>query len=242
MPTKARELSHQTLKRLCKNLGLVEVRPDDGPYLRLRAADSPGEPVGEARLFTGEASSQLVYIGLTVEAIGLDSHMLFAFTPPDSALPHFTLDSVFAGEHFAFHCDLIPRVDLAAHLGYMDTVYGALTERFTSAERVRGLVPAQLSPRQRALMSPWMLAFRAHEQAFDDIAPLVSAYTDHWLRLVGLGLDDVETKMALAKRDREHRAALFNPDVDPVWSRVERLVGKEPATRLRELLKHGVVN
>ena len=63
------------------------------------------EPVGTVRLFSGGPIHKLVYIGLAVPMIGLDSHMVFAFTAPDSAVPHFTLDSVLAGPHFAFHLD-----------------------------------------------------------------------------------------------------------------------------------------
>ena len=67
---------------------------------------------------------------IVVPPIQLDSHMMFAFTPSDSAVPHFTLDSVRAGDHHAFHLDLIPRLDLGAHLAYMDACFTPLTPTF----------------------------------------------------------------------------------------------------------------
>ena len=41
----------------------------------------------------------------------------------------------------------------------------------------------------------------------------------------------------LALRDRRNRATLFNPQVDPVWLQVDRLVGAETSARIRDLLK-----
>ena len=68
----------------------------------------------------------MVNISLVVPHFHLDSHMIFAFTPENSAVPHFTLDSVANGDNYAFHLDLIPRVDLATSLPYLDTVWDVL--------------------------------------------------------------------------------------------------------------------
>ena len=54
--------------------------------------------------------------------------MIFAFSPLKSSIPHFTLDAITMGEGSnAFHLDLIPRVDMGAHLKYMDYMYGPIT-------------------------------------------------------------------------------------------------------------------
>ena len=47
-------------------------------------------------------------------------------SPPGSAVPHFTLDAVAARGIFAFHADLMQRVDLSTHVEYMDAVYAPL--------------------------------------------------------------------------------------------------------------------
>ena len=40
-----------------------------------------GSPVGAHRVLARDGVAELVYVGMTVEAFGLDSHMCFAFTP-----------------------------------------------------------------------------------------------------------------------------------------------------------------
>lgn len=209
------------------------------PYLTLKSAMSPA-PVGSLRLFSGALVRKMVYIGMSVPPINLDSHMIFAFTAPDSTTPHFTLDSVCNGDTYAFHLDLIPRADLSANLAYTNAAYQPLTVEFEGARKIEGLTPAHISPRQYALMSPWMLVYRATESAFAQIDESVNFYLDHWAKLVELGVpaqpvlgNDPET---LAARDRLNRQAIFSPEVDPVWAQVERLVGAETSQRMRDIL------
>ena len=119
------DLANRTAGRIIEGLDLAEVQD-----VELTSAID-GSRVGSHRVLAGDRAS-LVYVGMTVEAFGLDSHMLFAFTPPESAVPHFTLDAVLAGPHFAFHLDLIPRLDPGAHLAYLEHCFVPLTgARFT---------------------------------------------------------------------------------------------------------------
>ncbi len=198
-------------------------------------------PVGAHRVLSRDGVAALVYVGITVEAFGLDSHMCFAFTPPTSPVPHFTVDAVLAGPHFAFHLDLIPRVDPGANLAYIDHCYVPLTEVYKSTRAIEGLTEAHLSPRQWQLMSAWMLAHRAEEAAFKEVFPAVAAYRDHWLKLVDTGLpDDVvggTTPEDLDRRDVLNRAAVFNPEVDPVWTRIDQLLGAEVSSNIQTSLK-----
>lgn len=235
--TLAADLCSHTLEKIQRHFNLREI---GAPHITLTNERMPA-PVGSCRLFTGGAVAKLVYIGLTVPFIQLDSHMLFAFTAPDSAVPHFTLDSVFGGEHFAFHLDLIPRVDLGVNLAYINTALQPLTEEFQAVKQIEGLSPAHLSPRQYALMSPWMLAYRANETAFAAIEKSVNVYLDHWFRLAEQGVTTDISAAALAERDRRNRAILFSPEVDPVWEKVDRLVGAEMSARLRGILQSQAV-
>lgn len=233
----AQTLSHNTLNAIVNHFGLAE---QGAPYMTLLSPMSPA-PVGQARVFAGGPVHKLVTISLSVPPIGLDSHMIFAFTAPDSPVPHFTLDSVLAGPHFAFHLDLIPRLDLGANLAYLDAAFHPLTTLFDAARQIDGLTPAHLSPRQYALMSPWMLAFRATETAFARIDETVRSYLAHWFALAETGLPAAVLAATdlgdLPGRDRRNRAAIFNPEVDPVWAQVGRLVGTETAEKLRLLLR-----
>ena len=233
----ANTLSQNTLKAIIERFNLTE---HGEPYKMLESSMSPA-PVGQVRVFSGKPIHKMVYIGLTVPPIGLDSHMIFAFTAPDSPLPHFTLDSVLAGPHFAFHLDMIPRVDLGANLAYIDEIFQPLTEIFDSAKEIEGLTPAHLSPRQYAIMSPWMLAYRATEEAFAQIDDHIERYLAHWFKVVESKLS-VSTFEGLdnynfSQRDQRNRAAIFNPKVDPVWGQIDRLLGKAASRELRELLR-----
>lgn len=234
------------VERIVHRLGLTEQTADDGGAFRtLTSPMVPDGSVGSQRVWRRDGVCDLVYVGLTVPMIGLDSHMLFAFTPPGSAVPHFTLDSVAGGgeqdrAEFAFHLDLIPKMDLGAHLGYLDHCFGPLTDLLERGEQIDGLTPARLSPRQYAVMSAWMFVHRADEAAFRSIAEIVDAYRDHWFGLVEAGVPDAlldgTTTEALAERDRRNRSIVFDPDVDPVWGRVARLLGDEQAETVRAVL------
>lgn len=199
---------------------------------------SPMQPhVGALRVWRGTAGvAKAVYAGITVDAIGLDSHMLFAFTDADSAVPHFTLDSVMAGGALAFHLDLIPRADLGSELAYMDHCYTPLTEDFDRFQAADGLSRAEISPRQRAVMSPWMYSHRATPDAFAQLSAAVQRYRQHWSRLVHDGVPVPVS--SLVERDRRNRAALFNPDVDPVWNQIQRLLGDQAEQIRVELLNN----
>jgi hypothetical protein len=170
--------------------------------------------------------------------------MIFAFTPADSAVPHFTLDAVYAGAHHAFHLDLIPRAELGSHLAYMDAVYAPLTDLYTATAEAAGLSRAHISPRQRALMSPWMLVHRATDEAFARIDGAVTGYLDHWSELVAKGVPaEVEQTLGdtdLPARDAAVRRNLFSREVDPVWATVSRLLGDEATDGIRaELVGNG---
>ena len=233
--TLAADLAFSTLDKLCERLSL-----DEFQTIPLVSPMMP-EPVGSVRIFAGDKISKVVYIGMSVPFIKLDSHMVFAFTKTDSAIPHFTLDSVNNDTTYAFHLDLIPRVDLGANLEYIDAVYGGLSDEFEKAGKIEGLTKAQLNPRQLAIMSPWMLVNRAAASAFKQIGNSVDFYLKHWFSLLenGIGAEVVSQFSAeyLAERDRKNREIIFNPAVDKVWSQVDRLVGAETSSMMRNILK-----
>jgi hypothetical protein len=239
--TLAGDLSVRTYERIAERFGMEEVTgPDGGPHLVIRPA-IPGLPDGACRLWRGERVVRMVYVGLAVPPMGLDSHMIFAFADAASPLPHFTLDAVLAGEHHAFHCDLMPRADLGAHLPYLDAVFTPLSDTYEAVAGLAGLTPAVIGRRQWAVMSPWMLAYRATEPAFKEVEPAIDAYLEHWAGLLERGLpegaDEGIDPARLPERDRRNRAIVFNPDVDPVWNQIAPLIGEEMGERLRALLR-----
>ena len=83
-----------------------------------------------------------------------------------------------------------------------------------------------------------MLAYRADDAAFRQIPAYVDRYLDHWFSLVENGVNAPNyAAEVLAKRDRDNREIIFNPDVDKVWAQVDRLVGNDTSARMREILK-----
>ncbi|MET7770066.1 hypothetical protein [Nocardia sp. NPDC005366] len=200
----------------------------------LSSAMSP-DPVGRLRVLRGGPIDKIVAVSLVVPQIGLDSHMIFAFTISDSAIPHFTVDAVASADFHALHLDLVPRADLAVHLDYLDEVFTPLTPLLETAWSIDGISPAAIGPRQRAMMSPWMLVCRAAPEAFSALGDTVDRYLEHWLTLVDKGIGAVDAD--LPGRDRASRANLFDPRVDPVWEQVTRLIGAEQSELVRgELL------
>ncbi|MFI6043817.1 hypothetical protein ACIA8C_19465 [Nocardia sp. NPDC051321] len=221
-------LSERTLHSISTALGLTVA--DDVALTSPMAPD----PVGRLRVLRGRPLDKAVVVDLVVPAISLDSHMIFAFTDADSATPHFTLDSVASAEYHALHLDLIPRADLAVELPYLDAAFLPLTPLLDGAWQLDGVSPAAIGPRQRAMMSPWMVVCRATEPAFRALDNTVDGYLAHWFTLLDKGVPPVSGDPAV--RDRANRANLFSPAVDPVWAQVIRLLGAEQAERVREEL------
>jgi hypothetical protein len=237
----AQTLSLNTLHAIQQRFSMRELHGAAGGAFR--ELSSPMGKVGELRIFAGDAVRKMVYISMSVPQFGLDSHMIFAFTAPESAVPHFTLDSVMNAPDFAFHLDLIPRVDLGANVEYIKSVFNPLNSAFEDAGKIEGLRPARLGATQYAIMSPWMLAFRADAQAFDAIQTPVTQYLEHWFGLVENGVHTADSydPSALAVRDQRNRDAIFNPEIDRVWAQVDRLLGADTSAFLRDVLRNQAV-
>ncbi|GAA3203476.1 hypothetical protein [Actinocorallia longicatena] len=234
MTSLPRALFERTLAAVAETDALTLVHAED------LAGPMGPDPVGRLEVRSGERLAKVVTISLAVPQIGMDSHMLFAFTPPGSAVPHFTLDSVEAGGYLAFHLDLVPRAELASHLEYVNAAFQPLTPAFERAGELFGASRAAIGPRQYAMMSPWMLVHRADEERFRQVDGFVDDYLGHWASLLAKGLpDEVTATLAdtdLAARDARNRANLFSREVDPVWANVTRLLGEATTDRLRETL------
>jgi len=239
--TLAKSLSLKTLTRIQDAFNLEEVEgAKGGVYLPL-PSKIPGVPPGICRVFRGDKIPLMVYVAFAFPPAGLDSHMLFAFTDQNSLVPHFTVDSVKVQDYFAFHLDLIPKIDLGSNINYLNEAFQPLTGIFDEASRIEGLIKADLSPRQKALMSPWMLAYRANESAFRKIEGAVERYFQHWSSLLKAGFSDQVVASidgrSIATRDIKNRAAIFSPEIDPVWNKITPMIGESACTQIQYLLK-----
>jgi hypothetical protein len=172
-----------------------------------------------------------VAVAVTLRRPGFEGGMLYAFTAPQSAAPHLGFDTGAVGPARICHLDLIPRIDLATDIGYVDAVYGPLTAAADAAADLPGVSPAHLPRRQRALLSPWMiscvLADPTAPDPYDALAPVVSEYVEQWCAVALAGAPSAVDPAELAARDRRTRPILFSPDVDEVWAGLEVMLGPD---------------
>ena len=257
MDTLAGKISLKILDSIVDHFNLAEVHgAEGGVFLPLASAAFGGMPVGSLRLFDGgERLGKVVYTGITVEPIGLDSHMIFAFTSKDSLVPTFTLDSVYTnmppgadpnfpdgGDMYSFHLDLVPRCDLGVNGAYIERCYEPLTEPRARVLAAEGIHPALLSPTQLAIMSPWMLAQRTTTDAYESqIFPIAETYLEHWKELVDQGLGDVADGIEGASgtaRDASNRKLIFSREIDPVWEKIDGLLGADVSDRMIAILRN----
>jgi hypothetical protein len=256
MDTLAGKLSLQTLDRIVAHFDLEEVHGEDGgPFMSLNAPPFGNAPAGCFRLWHGgEYLQKLVYTGIAVEPIGLDSHMLFAFTKRDSIVPTFTLDSVYTkmppgadsnfpdgGDMYSFHLDLVPKCDLGVNHAYMRRAYEGLSGAQADVLAADGIFAANLSPMQRAIMSPWMLAQRTTADAYEkQVFDVADIYLRHWIGLVGDGMDDLVAEVqgeSGAMRDAANRDLIFNRDIDAVWAKIDGLLGEDVSNAMISILR-----
>lgn len=253
----ARDLVQRALAEITAQLKLQE---DTAAGMELRAAApgeasaardttapapalpiEPGQPIGAVRVWRGEC--QVIYAALHIPALGMDSHQLAAFTPPESAVPHFTLDAAHHAQsdsRIHFGCDLLPRADLGASLAYLQEVHAPLSGALQSALALPGITPAPLPPLLRALHSPWQIAVFAQPGALPALSAPANTYLRHWLALCQTGLS-AETRASIAwqnlpHRSRQNRAALYHPQTNRLWTLLSTLLGPTPTDKLRTLL------
>jgi hypothetical protein len=233
----AQGLCLRTLDRLTSRSKVVEVEGEGGGYFRPYVNERSGQPVGELRIWIGDGPvKKIVYAGIKATVPGvidLDSHMIYAFTEPGSPVPHFTLDSVERKDldTHAFHLDFTPKVDLGTHIKYTDEVYEPVLEAWKQVKNLTGISEAELLPRQRSIMSPYMCAYRATPDAYRQLDDPVNVYLDHWFNMVENGLSAATVAEVsdtdIADRDAKNRGLIFNAEVDPVWHHIIPLIGAE---------------
>ena len=239
-----------TLDKIVGALGLTEEHNADGDaVLPLFGAGGPleGQRIGEFRVFSRADGTRVVYSALAVDAFGMDTHQVYAYTASDSAVPHLFLDSAISPNTdgtFHFGLDLIPRVDLGANLDYSEVVYGPVTEARAEALSQPGVmgVPS-LGPLQWSIRSPWMAAAIVAPDDLRKLGSIVDVYVDHWLGLMNNGLPAgivtaAETAI-LDARDRRNREAMFSPRTNPVWGLLDKLVGPDVAQAMKDVLIKG---
>jgi nucleoside-diphosphate-sugar epimerase len=244
---RGRQVVLDVLEQLRQRFALEEVLgADGGAYLPLIAQGGPlqGTSLGAFRVHRGGPIHKLVYSALSSDELGLDTHQIYAFTAPDSALPHFFVDVAYSpNTDSTFHLgiDLVPRVDLSSMLAYSREVFAPLTLTLEGAFETAGVAQAKtIGPLARSLRSPWMLAAYVQPTAVGQLSVLIQAYLAQWLKVVEGGLSTEAcasvAKEDLAARDLRNRAAMFSAETNRVWVLLDRLLGEKTGVSMREIL------
>ncbi|MGK0500414.1 MAG: hypothetical protein ACJAYG_002064 [Oceanicoccus sp.] len=236
----AYKLCWDSIDYIVERFNMKELLGEDGGAYHPIMFARGGKEVGEQRIWMGQNGVfKLVYVGLVANPPGVDSHMMFAFTDKDNPAPHYTVDSVHLAHmgHYAYHCEVMPGVDIAANLNYVNHVYEPLTTINKDLYETEGFVKSkELGLRQWAFMSPWMLAGRAPDaEGFSKLFDTIPQYREHWANLIEQGipedcLDGVDMSK-VADRDARNRFAAFNRDVDPVYNQLLPLMGQHEGDR-----------
>lgn len=207
-----------------------------------------GAPVGEVATLGGMNLDKAVGVDLHLEdyAGPMWSRTFYAFARSVGLVPHLAVEwsghGVDDDEPVTVLVDLLPRIDLAVNLGYVDEVYGPLTSTFSEARGIDGVHIVSLPPRRAIAMSPWRLSLSVPRDRIEELAPLIERYVGHWIDVnsggVGSPVDPLASDQSrLVQHDRHHRSTLFDPASDPYWERIDRVLGPDPAAELRVTLR-----
>ena len=239
IPTRSRleEISNTVLGEVLEALGV-----DGNAVMReefLPVRDEATQAI-RFRTFEDSRGHRVVSGHLVSTAPPFESITVFAFGRPGSAVPHFNFD-VMKLPHgvIVTNVDLLPTVDLATSVAYMDEVYGTLTdarERFL-ADFAQDLTLPKTDPRQMAVCSPWLVApeglgppvMSDAERGLEGIA---RAYGVRWAELArdGLSARTVARDLAglpdLVAIERQKRLTQFSKRLDLGWENIERMFGE----------------
>jgi len=207
-----------------------------------------GHSVGEVATLGGMNVDKAVGVDLEIDdAEGrLWSRRFYVFARTVALIPHLSIEwsgyAVDGVDRVGVLVDLLPRIDLAVNLDYVDEVYGPMTGTFDEARGIDGVEIESVPPRRAIAMSPWRLSVSVPVDQVVALAPLVDQYVTRWLAVnsggVGSSVDPLASDQSrLIQHDRFHRNSLFEPASDPQWARIDRVLGLDAAAELRLTLR-----
>ncbi len=241
------ELMQTLIGRVHDGCRLREHQPSPGePLLRLVNVTGGGQ-AGFLRLWEAEEDTHVDrLIHLRLQSPPVDTHLLFLFARPDSAMPHFHAQVVqFAADSCVYNADIIPRLDAVDHPAYYREVYGPVTKAYwkatTDRQNVCSMAPA--NPAIALYLSPWSIAAArpTNRAELERVEPSILEYLDHCLTLSRALTYTGATSFDLADRDRRHMELLHADELDPrAWKGVYRLVGEQVGRKIKETLRTSV--
>lgn len=234
-----------TVDRIAARFGL-QVRGDTPLVSSLDHTD-----VGGVRTLLGPEVDKAVALDLTV-ADGDEPSALswfYAFARTTALVPHLAVEwsehgstESDEGPRVGLLIDLLPRLDLAVNVAYVDEVYVPITEVLESGWEIDGVRAARIRRRRAICFSPWLFSVTAPLSEIDALQQVVDRCVDHWIAVTSGGVSAPVDPVAndptkLVQHDRFHRNALFDEASDPRWDRIYRLLGPNDAAELRMTLR-----
>lgn len=207
-----------------------------------------GESLGEVATISGMNIDKAVGVDLNYpDGEGVTwSRWFYVFARSVALIPHLAIEwsssTVEGSTRISVLVDLLPRIDLAVNLDYVDEVYGPLTRTFRDARDIEGVEIESVPPRRAIAISPWRLSVSVPADQLKILGELVDGYVTRWLAVnsggVGSPVDPLASDQSrLVQHDRFHRNSLFDADSDPQWERIDRLLGPDAAAELRFTLR-----
>jgi hypothetical protein len=222
---------------------LEHLSESGGPFLSFRDVEDDSN-AGYLRLWSmpdREAKiDRLIHCRLCKPPV--DTHLLFIFGDPGSAVPHFHAQVVqFSPDACVYNADIIPRLDPVDHPEYFRAVYGPVTTAYwrATSDRQNICALASANPAVTLYLSPWGIT-AGRPTTRDEllrVTPSILAYLDHCLSLARMLPYPAPAAGLMRARDRRHLDLLHSEKTDPrAWKGVVRIVGADPAARIRDIL------
>ncbi len=237
----ARKLDPETVctrvvARLIELVACVDIAPDSPVW---RDLERDRETIGELRVYRGRGRvEKVVSSRFALSAPSLDSHSVVVFTRPESPVPHFGLDSVRLGARVHLYVDLLPKRDLSVSLAYLERCYVPLSDVRRELEQDSRFTPSSAPLRQRAMLSPWHARYTLDPSDLDAAEDYVERYLSHWAALLRSSAPELDSAPELAARDALYRKTLYSRAADPVWSALDRTIGRKTVDEILAALSH----
>ncbi|MGK0500222.1 MAG: hypothetical protein ACJAYG_001869 [Oceanicoccus sp.] len=197
---------------------------------------------------------KVLHLRLNFAPVGMEANTVHVITKPESLVPHAIIECVFydpevdapfdpkhdGPPNLGFFMNCVGRADPAVNLKYQQHVFLPLED---INNQVRALADGRMGaiPRlQMSILQPWALAATTPFSNFELLTQACETYVERTLDLIENGVPEqclqAGEAQRSAMRDSLTRVNYLSPEVDHIWPRMEKMIGKEDSDRLRTVM------